>query len=253
MIALIGSGNVATWIAHRLRTSKNFPVAQVYSRNLEHAAAVAHVVGGEAIDDLSRLNPHCEAYIFSIKDDAYPDVLSRLPFSLPLALHTAGSVSQTVFEGYANEYGVLYPLQTFTKSADMNALNVPICWELDKVGDVRKARVRQLMQELTPLQYAVDEHQRERLHLAAVFACNFGNAMYRAADELLREQSLPFEMLLPLLEQTLDKVRHMSPEEAQTGPARRADQQVIQKHLRTLNNTQLHDIYETITRYIQQG
>ena len=249
MIALIGSGNVAHWLAQKLRQSSEFPIAQVYSRNVEHAQALASKVGAQAIDDLSKLNPNCEMYLFSIKDDAYSAILPALPFKLPVAIHTAGSVSQNVFQGYAENYGVLYPLQTFTKSENMEKMTVPLCIEDNALGE-RKCRVGRLARELSDKLYDISEEQRGVLHLAAVFACNFSNAMANMADDILKADNLDFQMLLPLMRQTLDKLQWMSPAMAQTGPAARKDAAVMEKHLQMLPSEEMKTIYRQISNYI---
>lgn len=252
MITLIGSGNVATWIAQRLRGSEEFPITQVYSRNLDHARQLADAIGAEAIDDVQKIRRDSFAYIFAIKDDAFDDLLPKLPFRLPLALHTAGSVSQHRFEGYAEQYGVLYPLQTFSKDSELDTLRVPLCLELDMLADDKRECVLRLASQLSDLQYDVNEKQRVRMHLAAVFACNFSNALYGVAEDILQGANLPFEMLIPLMEQTVNKVKTLSPKEAQTGPAKRQDTGVIQKHLEMLDDAQLSHIYEVMTEYIQR-
>lgn len=249
MIALIGSGNVAHWLARKLCKSTEYPIAQVYSRNLAHAQALSSEVGAQAIDNLSLLNPNCEIFLFSLKDDAYKEILTDLPFELPLALHTAGSVSQNIFQGYAKRYGVLYPLQTFTKSENMEHLSVPLCVEDNALGE-HKDKVQRLAEELSDKLYDVSEEQRGVLHLAAVFACNFSNAMANIAEDILKTNNLDFQMLLPLMRQTLDKLAIMSPDMAQTGPAVRKDAAVMEKHLQMLSSEELKTIYSLMSNYI---
>lgn len=249
MIALIGSGNVAHWLAQKLRCSSEYPIAQVYSRKLSNAQELASKVGAQAIDNLSLLNPNCEMYIFSLKDDVYPEVLKNLPFKLSVALHTAGSVSQNVFQGYAENFGVLYPLQTFTKSEDMEHLSVPLCVE-DNASGEHKDRVWQLAGELSDKVYDVSEEQRAVLHLAAVFACNFSNAMANMADDILKADNLNLKMLLPLMRQTLEKLESMSPALAQTGPAARKDTTVMEKHIQMLSSEEMRTIYSMMSQYI---
>ena len=116
MITLVGSGNVATWMAQRLQGSSRFPITQVYSRKLENARRLADMSGTEAIDDIKALNPDNQIFIFALADSAYESVLPQLPFRLPLAFLTSGTVSCQCLKDYADRYGVIYPLQTFTKS-----------------------------------------------------------------------------------------------------------------------------------------
>ncbi|MBQ3850931.1 MAG: DUF2520 domain-containing protein [Bacteroidales bacterium] len=250
MIAIIGTGNVAHWVASRLKDSQEFPVAQVYGRRMDQARALAGKVGAQAIDDLSELRRDCDLYLFTVKDDAYREVLEKVPFTMPLAVHTAGSVSQRVFEGHAREYGVLYPLQTISKNADLEGLEVPLCVEDDRLG-ASCERVWRLATALSDQSHRVGEDQRAVLHLAAVFACNFSNAMASAADEILAANGLDFKMLLPLMRQTLDKLQELSPVEAQTGPAVRGDRAVMDKHIRMLEDERLRNIYREISEYIR--
>lgn len=251
MITLIGSGNVATWVAQRLQGSKRFPVTQVYSRKLENARRLADVLQAEAIDNLSFLNPDSQVFMFALADKAYDEVLPRLPFRIPLALMTSGTVSCRCLQDYADKFGVIYPLQTFSKSQDMSGLDVPLCLESDFVGDF-KGMMWELARELSPKCYEVSETQRARMHVAAVFACNFSNAMYQIAYKLLEEKGLSFEILLPLLRRTVEKVSEMPPAEAQTGPAVRGDTNVMQTQLASLEDARLREIYRMMSEEIQR-
>ena len=249
MITLIGSGNVATWIALRLRHSQAFRIGQVFSRHIEHARAVANLSGAEAIDNLSQLDPHSDLYLFSLCDDVYPEVMAQLPFELSVALHTAGSVSQNIFIHHAQNYGVLYPLQTFTRTADLENLTAPLCIENTHLGNATEM-VYQLAAELSDTYCVMDEKQRTALHVAAVFACNFSNAMFTIADDLLKKQNTNIQLLLPLIQQTVDKLKIMSPAEAQTGPARRVDRLVMARQLLSLPDEQMQEIYRAVSDFI---
>ncbi len=251
MIALIGSGNVATWVASKLADSKEFAIGQVYSRNLNHARALADRAGAEAIDDLRNLNPACEVYLFALRDDAYPDILKEVPFKMPVALHTAGSVSQQMFECYADAYGVVYPLQTLSKSMDFEKVKVPLCVEGDHLGD-QEGKVMRLVAELSDTHCRMSEAQRAVVHLAAVFACNFSNAVCDIADRLLREQGFQLELLMPLMQQTLAKLETLSPAEAQTGPAARRDTVVMGRQMMALSDPHMREVYEALSTYIME-
>jgi predicted short-subunit dehydrogenase-like oxidoreductase (DUF2520 family) len=272
MITLIGSGNVATWIAQRLQDNLRFPITQVYSRKLEHAQMLAEPLNAQAIDDIRQLNPDNQIFIFALADKAYDEILPKLPFRLSSAFLTSGTVSCQCLKDYADHYGVIYPLQTFTKTQDMRTLEVPLCLEyydsqwatqeptlpsvetnssqdptLPSVGNIQ---MHSLARELSPKCYEVSEEQRARMHVAAVFACNFSNAMYNIAYKLLEEKGLPFEILLPVLRQTVRKVGEMTPAEAQTGPAVRRDYNVMQKQLATLSDDRLKELYRLVSELI---
>ena len=251
MITLIGSGNVATWIAQRLQGNPRFPITQVFSRHLEHAQTLADLLNAEAIEDIRKLNPDNQIFIFALADKAYDEILPLLSFKLPLAFTTSGTVSCQCLKDYAEQYGVIYPLQTFTKSQDMRKLEVPLCLESDFAGE-HKTLMWELARELSPTCYEVSEAQRAKMHVAAVFACNFSNAMYQIAYKLLKENGLPFEILLPVLRQTVEKVSQMTPAEAQTGPAVRGDVNVMRAQISTLSDDRLKELYRLVSELIME-
>lgn len=251
MITLIGSGNVATWIAQRLQGNPRFPITQVFSRHLEHAQTLADLLNAEAIEDIRKLNPDNQIFIFALADKAYDEILPLLPFKLPLAFTTSGTVSCQCLKEYADNYGVIYPLQTFTKTQDMRALEVPLCLESDFAGE-HKTLMWELARELSPTCYEVSEAQRAKMHVAAVFACNFSNAMYQIAYKLLKENGLQFEILLPVLHQTVEKVSQMTPAEAQTGPAVRGDVNVMRAQISTLSDDRLKELYRLVSELIMK-
>lgn len=252
MIALIGAGNVATWVTQRLEgtNDERLRISQIYSRHIENAYKLADFSGAQAIDDLAHLNRHADIYLFALKDDAYVTALEQIPFVMPVAIHMAGTVSQKILAPYAQQFGVLYPLQTFTKSMEMNGVKVPLCMETNQL-DTAEFLVQRLAEELSDERYAISEEQRMVLHLAAVFACNFSNAMCAVAADILQDNGMDFQMLLPILKQTVSKLEGMSPLEAQTGPAVRHDQSVMDKHLTRLKGNE-KKIYELISQRIMQ-
>ena len=271
MITLVGSGNVATWIAQRLQGNPRFPITQVYSRNLEHAQTLAELLNAEAIDDIRQLNSDNQIFIFALADNAYDEFLPKLPFHLPSAFLTSGTVSCQCLKDYADHYGVIYPLQTFTKTQDMSMLEVPLCLEYHEeptqeptlpsvensspkstLPSVDNIQMHSLARELSPKCYEVSESQRARMHVAAVFACNFSNAMYHIAYNLLQENDLPFVMLMPLLRQTVTKLETMTPAEAQTGPAARHDENVMQAQLDSLSDANYKEIYRLMSELIMK-
>ena len=259
MITLIGSGNVATWIAQRLQGNSRFPITQVYSRKLKHAQSLAELLNAEAIDDIRQLNLDNQIFIFALADKAYADILPQLPFILPAAYLTSGTVSCQCLKDYADHYGVIYPLQTFTKTQDMSTLEVPLCLEYHEdstkeptLPSVEYNQMHSLARELSPNCYEVSEQQRARMHVAAVFACNFSNAMHNIAYNLLKENDLPFELLMPLLRQTVAKLEKMTPAEAQTGPAARHDENVMQAQMESLNDPKVKEIYRIMSDFIMK-
>ena len=225
-VVIIGSGNVATSLAHGL--VKHCRVVQIFSRQLSHARRLADDVGCEnAISDLSQLIQDADAYIIAVSDDVIADVIAAVPDNGALWIHTSGSKPIDLFAGHRSHYGVLWPMQSFSRE-----LVVP----LDDVHFFAEAS-------------DADSAQRRWLHVASVFSCNFANHMWTLADEMLTEAGLPFDALKPLISTTIQKLDHMAPALSQTGPAMRHDKEVIASHLAMLDGDK-REIYDMITRSI---
>ena len=94
---------------------------------------------------------------------------------------------------------------------------------------------------------------RQYLHVAAVFACNFANHCYALSAEVLQRHGIDFRVMLPLIDETARKVHQLTPVEAQTGPAVRNDMNVVTHHLDLLSSTPwLATIYEEFSKDIQR-
>ena len=156
-----------------------------------------------------------------------------------------------IFEPYAEAYGILYPYQSVNKDMNFEDVIVPLCVEAN--DKTTEKELLAFAQRLTTAVQQLDESQRLVLHRAAIFGCNFTNAMYTIAYDILREHNIDWQMILPLLQNTMDKVKKMNPHDAQTGPAQRGDQNIIRLHQEALQNEQLKDIYRLMTDYIMQN
>ena len=249
-IAIIGAGNVATHLALGL-SGKGFTIRQVFSRTEESARELATKLNCPYTSSLEQLTPDADLYIVSIKDSALESVIPHITRRNPQALfvHTAGSMSADVWKGYANRYGVIYPMQTFSKQRTIDFTDIPVFIEANNADDTD--RLTRLMEQLSRHIYHVSSEQRRYLHIAAVFACNFTNHMYAVCEYLLKAHGLPFAAMLPLIDETARKVHLLSPTEAQTGPACRYDVNVIDRHLQMLNGEpELAKLYELISQNI---
>lgn len=246
-ITIIGAGNIAHWFASVLQRH-GVRIQQIYSRTAAHATALANTCDAQPITNLAHLNNSSDCYLFALADNCYDSLLPTLPFKLPLAVHTAGSLPITLLQPYADHYGIVYPYQTVSKTLDFSKIEVPLAVE----GDCPKTeqQLTTLAELCSPKVYHLNEKQRLALHLAAVFACNFTNAMYGIAHNILTEANLDWAMILPLLQNTLDKTKLTTPQAAQTGPAKRGDHNVMAKHCAALNNPELKEIYQQISHFI---
>ena len=245
-VVIIGSGNVATSLAHGLVA--RCKVAQIYSRQLAHARALADAVGcTNATDDLQLLVNDADAYIIAVRDDAIADVIAATPDNGALWIHTSGSKPIDLFAGRRTRCGVLWPMQSFSRE---------VVTPLDEVHFFAEANNPSALNDLMELGHMMSSHvveadsdKRKHLHVASVFSCNFANHMWTLADEVLSEAGLPFDALLPLIRTTVDKLDRLAPAKSQTGPAVRHDIQVIENHLAMLDGDK-RDIYDMVSQSI---
>ena len=251
-IVLVGAGRLATNLGQALRLADH-DIMAVYSHTKANADTLCSVVGGLATDKITDLPLEADAFIVAVKDAALPSVAKQLAKGREqqVFFHTAGSMPLSVFEGLSQHYGVFYPMQTFSKErlVDFNDISV----FLETNDAVSMERLKMLSTTLTTHIYELDSEGRKHLHLAAVFACNFVNHCYALSAEVLAAKGLPFSVMLPLVDETAQKVHELSPREAQTGPAVRGDQNVMQMQANMLaGNPAVKHIYEALSNDIQR-
>ena len=251
-ITMIGAGRLGTHLARALHKAGH-DIAQVYSRTMASASPIAAETKAEAICHLGDLRNDADIYILSVSDNALPQLLPTICEGRDgkLFLHTAGSVSIAIFKGITSRYGVLYPLQTFSKQWDINFRTIPCFIE----GNTEEATyaVEELAKTLCTRIVRLSSDRRKYLHLAAVFACNFTNHCYTLAANILEKQDISFDALLPLIAETADKVNRLSPQEAQTGPAVRYDKNIICAQAELLSdNTTTKALYELMSKSINE-
>ena len=245
-VVIIGSGNVATSLAHGL--TAHCAVAQIYSRRLAHAQQLADDVGcPEATDDLNKLVVDADAYIIAVSDDAIGDVIASTADNGALWVHTSGSKPIDLFAGHRSRYGVLWPMQSFSR--EMVAPLDEVHFFAEGNNEATLNDVMDLGTLLSRHVTVADSDRRRWLHVAAVFSCNFANHLWSLADEVLSAQGLSFEAMIPLIRTTVDKLDRLSPTLSQTGPAVRHDSKVIDDHLLLLDGEK-RDIYRLLTQSI---
>lgn len=247
---MIGAGNLATNLGKALQNAGH-DIVQVYSRTWEHAQQLATIIGGAATDDLDSIVDTADVYIFSLKDSALGDVVPKVSKGKAekLMIHTAGSMPMSCFEGMAVHYGVLYPMQTFSKQREVDFRSIP-CF-IEGNDSLAKQNIRALAESISGRVYEMSSDDRRFLHLAAVWACNFTNHCYEVSAEILRKHDVPFDVMLPLIDETAAKVHGMGSIDAQTGPAVRFDDNVIRAQAAMMrDNPILKDLYERMSMSI---
>lgn len=250
-VVIIGSGNVAQHLIvafqNAQKSGTEIELVQVYSRQ---TASVSHLLDMEqltnTIDDLAE----ADLYIIAVTDDAIATLSSQLPFKNRLVVHTSGSVPLTALNE-KNRKGVFYPLQTFTKNKEVNFKNIPICLESENATDFQL--LDKVAKSISDAIFAINSQQRKALHVAAVFVNNFTNHLYQIGNEICEENQVSFNILKPLIAETANKIMVLSPQEAQTGPAKRNDTATIEAHEAFISNENHLNIYKIITQSIQHN
>jgi len=249
-IVIIGAGSVGTNLHHGL-SLKGIRAELVHARPLTAADAPQRA-------EL----PPADVYIYAIADHALRDVIARVYAPKALHLHTSGSMPKEVFGEDKPHSGVLYFFQSFSREVLIDEWSgIPCFIEGRNIDDI--AAIYSLAQCLTSRIYEATQHDRERLHIAGVFANNYTNLMYQIAEDILKGTQIPFEALLPLIDRTAAKVHTLKPFDAQTGPAQRGDMEVINHHLEVLSTVksqypairpeELREVYQALAALIGKG
>ncbi len=250
-ISIIGAGNVAWHLAPALENI-GYVVNEVYSRDIKKAKAlVKNLYDAEAVNDLDFRESDSLIFIVAVSDKAIKKVVKniKLPTGAILA-HTSGSQPMEVlaYAGTSN-IGVFYPLQTFSKHSKMNFSDIPICIEAEK-KDVRKL-LKSMGAQLSKKVYKTNSESRKALHVAAVFSCNFTNHLFSISEEIMNTNKLDFEMLKPLIVETVNKMLDAGARKSQTGPAVRGDFEIMDNHINFLNdNKKQAEIYQVMSQHI---
>jgi len=253
-IVIIGTGNVATHIAQSFQSFNHVNLVQIFNhRNSRESKLFSKQFNCDLVTDYLAINKNADVYIIAVKDDAIAEVVKNLmPLKLKgILVHTSGSVDVSVLKIASQNIGVYYPLQTFYKGANIDWETTPLLIE----GNSKpvEVKLKQLATSVSKKVKVVDSKARLQIHLAAVFACNFTNAMYVSAYEII-ENSLSkkdTDLLLPIMQHSFQKLQKVHPVKAQTGPAMRNDKLVMKKHLDLIkNNKQLTQVYKTLSGLI---
>jgi len=247
-ISLIGAGKLATQLGIAL-SEKGHQIVQVWSRTSESAAILASKLKCPYTTETSSIISETDIYIIAISDTAIKSVLSQRLWENALVVHTAGSTPMSILAPYCANYGVFYPFQTFTIEIKVDFDQIPICIEANTPQNLEV--LNQLALSISQNIRLFDSNQRQQIHLAAVFVCNFVNHFYTIGEQLLIENGIDFEILQPLILETASKVVSQSPELTQTGPASRKDTIVMNKHLAMLaSHPDLKELYSLISERI---
>ncbi len=250
-VVIVGSGGVAEGL---LRNINPKVLIQLHGRNKPRVKELSSSIGINYSDELQA----ADLYILAVSDDKVPSVAATYPFADgAIVVHTAGSVPMSALQGAVDRnptisIGVLYPMQSFTRGRDIKLQNVPLFIEGDTLETL--TIVEQFAQSLSQRVFEVSSEQRRKLHLAAVFACNFTNAMFTASSDIMGHAGVSFDLYEPLINETIAKaIESNNPRASQTGPAKRGDLSTMASHideLHSVGDRTLIDLYKNISKYI---
>ncbi|WP_419869338.1 Rossmann-like and DUF2520 domain-containing protein [Chryseobacterium sp. CT-SW4] len=243
-IVIIGSGNVAYHLAKAF-TQNQIPLVQIFGRNENDLKKIAEELH---IDYSTDILKEADLYIICVSDRSVEEVSALILKKDCLVVHTSGSLPKEILAGEYRKAS-FYPLQTFSKSKELEYEKIPFFIEAENEND--KNILFELASKISQKVMESTHEKRKYIHLTAVFACNFVNHLFTRAKEISDSQDIPFDYFLPLIDETVQKIHEMDPKLAQTGPAVRNDVRILDLHKQLLKDESL-EIYETINRSIKK-
>ncbi|MGG5577387.1 Rossmann-like and DUF2520 domain-containing protein [Myroides sp. C15-4] len=243
-ITILGSGKVAHHLIANILDSDQLHLQQIYARNTNSVTDL--VPESIVVHDMAQLQP-ADIFIIAVSDSAIEEVSASIPLANQFVVHTSGTIPMSALK--LERRGVLYMLQSFTKEKEVDFTSIPFCIEANHKEDFQL--LERIAVSFSERVYKISSEQRKAIHLAAVFVNNFTNHMFTLGEEVCKEHQVPFEILKPLIAETANKIMELSPVEAQTGPASRGDQNTINQHLTLLTDSTKKEIYQLITKSIQ--
>ncbi|MEM7103799.1 MAG: Rossmann-like and DUF2520 domain-containing protein [Bacteroidota bacterium] len=251
-IVLIGAGNVGHHLGLAIHQS-DAEVIQVIGRKAKKTSHLAKILNCSYSTNIDEISQDAEVYLLAVPDDQILKVAESLPLgktASQIIAHTSGGTALGVLGDLFSNFGVFYPLQTFTIGRKLEFSQIPVCLESNNEETLTK--LTSLAEKVSQKVYFLDSEKRAKIHLAAVFANNFTNHMLAKAEQYCSSENLEFEILKPLIKETVAKAMTINPSIAQTGPARRNDSKTIWTHLDLLkDDPQLSKLYWEVTRSIE--
>lgn len=240
-ISIIGAGNVGINLFKTLRKKKEVKIVSLFNRSIEKILSYKDkIFVTNNIDEIKK----SDIYIISTNDKSIEKISNDLKGRDGMVVHTSGSTEMKILSIHKN-FGVLYPLQTLTKNKLFDFKKIPICIEGN--NDINDKKLEKLVKIIGSKYYHLDSKQRLALHVSAVFACNFTNYLFSVAYDICTGNKMPFEILFPLIRETLEKIEKNKPSKIQTGPAIRKDMNTIKKHLNFIKSKNSKKIYSILT------
>lgn len=253
-IVILGVGNLSMHLIKAL-IHKGLNIVQIYNRNIDKVKNIIQENNYlcEITDEINNINKNADIYFFTLSDNVISEITDKIGKINGISIHCSGSVPISVFQKITNNYACFYPFQTFSniEKYNINFSEIPIFIESNNKEAEKK--LIELSLELNCKYYITDEKKRNNIHLSGIFASNFANHCIAIAQDILLENNISIDILNSLLEQSYKKLSIISAKEAQTGPARRNDFNIIDKHLSLLKNKiSRYEIYKLLSKSIKE-
>ncbi len=244
-ISIVGSGNVAWHLAHAFALQKH-RIHTIISRNTVTGKELAKKVNANYSNNFALDCSTSDVLFLAVDDSCLSKIIHKIQVEKTIVLHTSGSIALDIFSSRIQNYGVFYPFQTLTKGVKTDISVVPICIEAS--NNKTLAFIHELAETISTKVYALDSEKRKILHLSGALSNNFVNHLIALAFDYLQKNKIPKDLLFPLLKETFSKLEKASPREAQTGPARRNNTEIIDAHLKMLHDEpELKKLYRMIS------
>ncbi|MGB3775033.1 MAG: DUF2520 domain-containing protein [Leeuwenhoekiella sp.] len=243
-VTIIGTGNIAWHLAKGIAVSDDYQLTYIVGRASNIPVDFKEIALYS--NTIETLGP-TDIIILAVSDTAIATVKTKLQDTHALVVHTSGSQPMDALRNLKN-YGVLYPLQTFTKGRSQDLKKVPFCIEANSEGNLHK--IENLAAIFSEKIVKMDSKTRERIHFSAVLANNFSNHLLTLTHDYCKAHDISFDLLKPLMMETVKKAFSAGPYHAQTGPARRGDHGTLQQHLKTIGDSPLEETYKLMTNSI---
>ncbi len=249
-VVIIGTGNTASVLGRKLKKAGH-QIVQVFGRNSREASQLAYELGTESTNYWNVVNRNADLYIIAVSDMAIKEIIQELRLPEKTIVHTAASVSKNILKPATDHYGVFYPLQSLRKDS-IELPDMPLI--IDAADDHTLLELEQLAHTISNQVVFAGDEERSKLHLAAVFCNNFVNHLLALAADYCNKEKLDFNLMLPLIHETLSRIETAPPSHWQTGPAVRHDITTMEKHLDLLKtHPHLKEIYQLFSKSIRES
>lgn len=256
-VNIIGTGKVASSLAIIWHQSKQINIQAAWNRSFTTAQNLKnHIPSVQLCKELSNLPP-ADIYVIGVSDQAIEKISWQIqqnhcltPNSL--VIHLSGALDSKILKSNQNKVlaGSLHPVFPFASiEIALNQLAGHMCAiEGDKVA---LPILQQLAQAAKLNSFIIDANQKSRYHTALSASANFLVTLNAYARNILTSLSIPKSLaerlVNQLMQQNLNQLQTMVPEEALTGPIKRGDSTTIAKHWQALNTTE-QEIYSVLAK-----